>query len=225
MSKKKFKLKILIIPIIIIAIIIGALFCTYENYFAPKVPVTSVYTTVNLDPSKLVLDFIPNKTTFSSSKISLSSDGTISDTDLTDIIILVLQNVSNSTMKEITGIQVKIVDNKVNVYATFNYLNIPFEVHFVFTPEVVNGQAVLHYEQGNIGFISLSKNMVFKHLSDKSFMTIDSENGNINLIFNNSNKIKINTFTTDGSSLKIGFTIPISFDQALANKIISIPFI
>lgn len=220
MSKKKFKLKILIIPIIIIAIILGGTFFTYENYFAPKVPVTSIHNTVSLDSS--VLSFVPNQASFSSSEITLNSDGTISGTDLTNIIISVLQNVSNTTLKEITGVQVNIIDNEINVYATFNYLDIPFEIHFVFTPQIENSQAVLHYVKGNIGFIQIPKSLVFKYLSDKSFMSVDSSKANIILKFNNSNKIKVNTFEVDGSSLKIAYTTTISLSETEATKLISI---
>lgn len=223
MSKKKFKLKILIIPIIIIFIILGGLFFTYESYFAPKVPVTSVNTSVNLNSS--VLNFVPSKSSFSLSQVILNSDGEISDTNLTDMIILILQNVSNSTLKEITGVQVKIVDNEINVYATFDYLDIPFEVHFVFTPQIENGQAVVHYVRGNIGFIQIPKDLVFKYLSDKSFMSVDSSKANIILKFGNLTNIKVNTFETDGSSLKINFSTMLNLNQLAATKIVSVPSI
>lgn len=220
MSKKKFKLRILIIPIIIIVIILGGLFFTYESYFAPKVPVTSVNTSVNLNNS--ILDFVPSKASFSLSQVILNSDGTISDTNLTDMIILVLQNVSNSTLKEITGVQVKIIDNEINVYATFDYLDIPFEVHFVFTPELENNQAVLHYVSGNIGFIQIPKSLVFKYLSDKSFMSVDSSKANIILKFGNLSNIKVSTFEIQGSSLKIVFTTTLDLSQLAATKIVSV---
>ena len=220
MSKKKFKLKILIIPIIIIVIIIGGAFFTYENYFAPKVPVTSVDTPVNLDSS--VLDFIPSKINLSLSEVVLNSNGLISDTNLTNLIILVLQNVSNTTLKDITGVQVKIINNEINVYATLNYLDIPFEIHFVLTPQLENNQAVLHYVRGNIGFIQIPKSLVFKY---KSFMSVDSSKGNIILKFDNLDKISVNTFEIDGSSLKIGFTTTINTTQINATKFISVPSI
>lgn len=220
MSKKKFKLRILIIPIIIIAIILGGLFFTYESYFAPKVPVTSVNTSVNLNSA--VLNFVPSKASFSLSEVILNSDGAISDTNLTDIIILVLQNVSNSTLKEITGVQVKIIDNQINVYATFDYLDIPFEAHFVFTPEVDNNQAALHYVSGNIGFIQIPKSLVFKYLSNKSFMSVDSSKANIILKFDNLDKINVNTFKVDGSSLKIGFTTVLGSTQINATKLVTV---
>ena len=203
MSKKKFKLKILIIPIIIIVIILGGLFFTYESYFAPKVPVTSVNTSVNLNSS--VLNFVPSKSSFSLSQVILNSDGEISDTNLTDMIILILQNVSNSTLKEITGVQ--------------------FEVHFVFTPQIENGQAVVHYVRGNIGFIQIPKDLVFKYLSDKSFMSVDSSKANIILKFGNLTNIKVNTFETDGSSLKINFSTMLNLNQLAATKIVSVPSI
>lgn len=221
MSKKKFKLKILIIPIIIIlGIILGGTLFTYENYFAPKVPVTSVDSTADLSSS--ILSFVPNQASFSLSEVTLDSSGIISSTDLTNIIILVLQNVSNTTLKEITGVQVKIIDNEVNVYATFDYLDIPFEVHFVFTPQIENNQAVLHYVKGNIGFIQIPKNLVFRYLSDKSFMSLDSSKGNIILKFDNSNKIKVNTFEIDGSALRIAYTTTISLSATDATKLIKV---
>ncbi|MDO4535691.1 MAG: hypothetical protein Q4B63_07785 [Clostridium perfringens] len=220
MSKKKFKLKILIIPIIIIVIIFGGAFFTYENYFAPKVPVTSVNTSVNLESS--VLDFIPSKASLSLSEVVLNSNGMISDTNLTDLIILVLQNVSNTTLKEITGVQVKIVDNEINVYATFNYLDIPFEVHFVLIPQIEDNQAVLHYVKGNIGFIQIPKSLVFKYLSNKSFMSVDSSKANIILKFDNLDKLNINTFEIDGSSLKIAFTTTLNLTQINATKIVKV---
>ena len=224
MSKKKFNLKLLIIPIIVLIIVIFGIFFTYENYFAPKVPVTSVNTDVNLNTSNLALDFIPDKVDFSLSKIALGSNVKVSDTELTDMIILALQNDSNTTLKQITGLQIIINDNYINVYATFDLLNVPLEVHFKFVPEVENGQAILHYVEGNIGFIPIPKDIVFDHLANKSFMSIDSSAGDIIFKFDNSDAIKIDTFSIDGSSLKIGITSSIDL-SALGIYTTSIPSI
>ncbi len=203
MKKKSKAFKVIVSIIVIILIILfGSLF-TYEKYFSPKVPVTSIDSTIEVNPLELALKLLPNKVDLSLGQLKLNSNIELTENQLTDFAILAVQN-NQEIQKFINGLKFNINDNKVTLYVKFTYAKIPLEAQLNFTCLSQDGQAIIHYESGNIGFIKIPASVIFNKLKSNEFITVYPTEQNIALNFKSIKNISINSFTVNGNKLDIG---------------------
>ena len=178
-TKELFKVKKFIraiISIIVIALIIvgGA----YYIYFYPKTEVKFIDSNVSINQLEIVKKFIPNNANFSFKNISIDSDVKFSEEEITDLAILAIKDIEE--MKgNINGILVDIENNEIKLIINAKYKLIPLEINLSFDCRSKDGDAVLHYKKGNIGFISISKERIFKGIKENKWIKIDKENGEI----------------------------------------------
>lgn len=203
MKKKSKAFKVIISIIVVILIIVfGSLF-TYEAYFAPKVPVTSIDTTIEVNPLELALKLLPNKVDLSLNGVKVNSNIELTENQLTDFAILAIQN-NQEVQKFVNGLKFNINNNKVTLYVKFTYGGIPLEAQLNFNCLSQNGQAIIHYESGNIGFIKIPASVIFNRLKSNEFITVYPNDQNIALNFKSVKNISINSFTVNGNKLDIG---------------------
>ena len=110
--------------------------------------------------------------------ISIDSDVKFSEEEITDLAILAIKDIEE--MKgNINGILVDIENNEIKLIINAKYKLIPLEINLSFDCRSKDGDAVLHYKKGNIGFISISKERIFKGIKENKWIKIDKENGEI----------------------------------------------
>lgn len=212
MTKKKKKLFIVILSILIL--ILTCFFgvkTVYKSYFAPKVPVTSIDSTIQLNDWDLIKKFIPDNVNLSLKEINVRSTTEFSDSELTDLFILALREEPNA-IKDLTGLKVDIDNGDINVYIDINYKDIPFQGKLTFTAQSKDGKGIFHYKEGKVGFIDISKDTIFKNLQDNSILSFDKNNGDIILSFKDIIKyIQIKSINVEDNKIVIVFngTIPL----------------
>ena len=81
--------------------------------------------------------------------------------------------------ENINGILVDIENNEIKLIVNAKYKFIPVEINLMFDCRSEDGDAVLHYKKGNIGFISISKEKIFQGIKENKWIKIDKENGDI----------------------------------------------
>lgn len=201
MSKNKSK--VILIPIIILIVIILGAFSLYQFSFKPKVPVTPITSEIKVDPLELALKLIPNDLNFSLKEIVTKSNIELSDDDLTNLAILAIQNDPNINDK-IEGLKVLIDGKYLNLYIQFKYLNIPLEAKLTFSCFSKNGNGILHYEGGKLGFININKNIIFNNLTSNNAIDVDKANSDIILKLKDNYNITLNFFEIVNDTLKLG---------------------
>lgn len=201
MSKNK--RKVILIPIIILIVIILGAFSLYQFSFKPKVPVTPITSEIKVDPLELALKLIPNDLNFSLKEIVTKSNIELSDDDLTNLAILAIQNDPNINDK-IEGLKVLIDGKYLNLYIQFKYLNIPLEAKLTFSCFSKNGNGILHYEGGKLGFININKNIIFNNLTSNNAIDVDKANSDIILKLKDNYNITLNFFEIVNDTLKLG---------------------
>lgn len=209
-NKKGILIALLSILIIIIASFLGVKII-YNSYFAPKIAVTPIDSTIELNNWNLIKKFIPNNVNLSLKEINVQSTTEFSDSELTDLFILALREEPNAT-KNLTGLKVDIENNDVNIYIDINYKGIPVQGKLTFTAQSKDGKGIFHYKEGKIGFIDIPKNIIFENLQDNSLLSFDKNNGDIILSFKDIIKyLKIKSITVENDKIIIVFngTIPL----------------
>ncbi len=201
MSKSKGKF--ILIPIIILLVIIIGAFSLYKFSFEPKVPVTPITSEIKVDPLDVAIKLIPNDLDFSLKEIVTKSNIELSDVDLTNLAILAIQKDSNLSQK-IDGLKVLIDGKYLNLYVQFKYLNIPLEAKLTFTCSSKDGNGILHYEGGKLGFININKDIIFDNLTSTDSISFDKANSNIILKLKNNYNISVNSFEIVNNNLRIG---------------------
>lgn len=201
MSKNKSK--VILIPIIILIVIILGAFSLYQFSFKPKVPVTPITSEIKVDPLEVALKLIPNDLNFSLKEIVTKSNIELSDVDLTNLAILAIQNDPNINDK-IEGLKVLIDGKYLNLYIQFKYLNIPLEAKLTFSCFSKNGNGILHYEGGKLGFINIDKNIIFNNLTSNNAIDVDKANSDIILKLKDNYNITLNFFEIVNDTLKLG---------------------
>lgn len=207
---KKF-FKYLFIPLIILICI---LFSIYYFGFYPKNQLKSLNSNVEFNQEVFLKKFIPKDLDLSLNKLSFSSTATITENELTDLIIMELQK--NPKINEyITGLNMSVLDNSLILDMNLNYKNIPLKSKFIFTTKVENNNIILHYEKGSIGFISVPSNKIFKYLTENEFLKLDSDNQNILIDVSSFKYITINNLTLKDNAINLSFETTFKFFQWL----------
>ncbi|MGL5416531.1 MAG: hypothetical protein ACRDAU_12780 [Clostridium sp.] len=203
--------KVVIGIIIFILVVILSTFAVYEFSFKPKVPVTSSNSVVSLTEWNLTKKFLPKDINLSLSQISATSDTNFTSEELTELFIAVVQE-SPELSQYVQGLQVKIDDNnKIELYVNILYKSIPVQAHLIFNCTAINGKGILHYDSGNIGFISIPQNLLFQNAQNNNIFQFDKSEGNIILSFPSIKNLDVQSMTTSNDNLNIKFTATLRF--------------
>lgn len=178
-TKGLFKMKkflgTIISIIVILSIIVGG---AYYIYFYPSTEVKSLDSNVSINQLEIIKKFIPNNANFSFRNISIDSDVKFSEEEITDLAIMAISDIEG-IKENINGILVDIENNEIKLIVNAKYKFIPVEINLMFDCRSEDGDAVLHYKKGNIGFISISKEKIFQGIKENKWIKIDKENGDI----------------------------------------------
>ncbi|SFD41035.1 hypothetical protein [Clostridium uliginosum] len=200
----------------IILFIFLALGATYYIGFYPKSEVTNINSISNFNQKMLLNKLTSNNLNISSKEVSLETSIALSEDDLTDLFVNLIA--SNSKLSNIiTGIKAEINDNKINVLLHLKYKGIPLEGNLVFSCEALNGKCVLHYESGNLGFISINKDLIFSKLISNEILDIDKEAGDIILKVKNLKGLEIKNLSIKNN--EVIFTIKGTLNLQDLNKL------
>lgn len=180
---KKILIGIISIIVILIIIICGVYFVS----FRPKVETTPVNGTVHINPISIAKKFIPSDIKISNEGISATSDVKLTSPELTNLAAYAISKSPTAT-KYVTGVKVDTDDNnKLVVYVTGKLNNIPSQAKVDFSVQSKDGSAVLHYDGGKVGFISIPKSLIFSKLRDNNYIQVNENDGDITI---NPQKIK-----------------------------------
>ncbi|MGL4876076.1 MAG: hypothetical protein ACRC30_15665 [Clostridium sp.] len=203
--------KFIIGIIIFLVVALLGIFAVYEISFKPKVPVIPADSTISLTEWNLTKKFLPKDVDLSLSQLSATSNTNFSSSELTELFISVVQK-SPELSKYVTGLKVKVnSNNTVDLYVNLVYKSIPVQAHLLFTCTAVNGQGVLHYTSGNVGFISISKEILFKYAENNDIFQFNKSEGNIILSFPSIKYLDVQSLSTSDDNLNIKFNLTIKF--------------
>lgn len=206
MKTKKILIGITITIVILALIILGV----YNFSFKPKETVDSINKTVTIDPIKLSKKFLPKDINLSLEELTAESNTKFNSNELTDLFIEAINEMPD-LKNSLSGIKVSLDNDLINVYANINYYNIPFQLKLVFSAKAVDGKGILHYESGNLGFISISKDTIFNNLENNSLITFDKNSGDIILSLEGLDNIDIKDMKVQDGDLVINFRGTIKF--------------
>lgn len=198
---------VFLISILTISLLI---FLTYKISFAPKVKVIPIDSNIELNSKSLIKKFIPKDIDLSLNGIKLNSNVSLSEDEITGII---LNSVDKNALidNNVTGINTLINENELFLYINFEYKGIPIQAVLNFNTYAKNGNAILHYNYGKIGFINISKSYLSNLIENNSILKVDDENNNIILSLSKNYGILIDETYFKDSSLNIKFHLGINF--------------
>lgn len=202
--------KILLGGIITLAILALIILGVYNFSFKPKETVDSINKTVTIDPIKLSKKFLPKDINLSLEELTAESNTKFNSNEITDLFIEAINEMPD-LKNSLSGIKVSLDNDLINVYANINYYNIPFQLKLVFSAKAVDGKGILHYESGNLGFISISKDTIFTNLENNSLITFDKNSGDIILSLEGLDNIDIKDMKVQDGDLVINFRGTIKF--------------
>ncbi|MCR6515521.1 MAG: hypothetical protein ACRDCB_09700 [Clostridium sp.] len=202
--------KILLGGIITLAILALIILGVYNFSFKPKETVDSINKTVTIDPIKLSKKFLPKDINLSLEELTAESNTKFNSNEITDLFIEAINEMPD-LKNSLSGIKVSLDNDLINVYANINYYNIPFQLKLVFSAKAVDGKGILHYESGNLGFISISKDTIFNNLENNSLITFDKNSGDIILSLEGLDNIDIKDMKVQDGDLVINFRGTIKF--------------
>ncbi|MGL6185951.1 MAG: hypothetical protein ACRC1T_11295 [Clostridium chrysemydis] len=202
--------KILLGGIITLAILALIILGVYNFSFKPKETVDSINKTVTIDPIKLSKKFLPKDINLSLEELTAESNTKFNSNEITDLFIEAINEMPD-LKNSLSGIKVSLDNDLINVYANIKYYNIPFQLKLVFSAKAVDGKGILHYESGNLGFISISKDTIFNNLENNSLITFDKNSGDIILSLEGLDNIDIKDMKVQDGDLVINFRGTIKF--------------
>lgn len=196
-----------LITILTISLLI---FLTYKISFAPKVKVIPIDSKVELNSKTLIKKFIPKDIDLSLNGIKFNSNVSLNEEEITGII---LNSVDKNILidNNVTGINTVINADQLFLYINFEYKGIPLQAVLNFNTYAKNGNAILHYNYGKVGFINISKSYLSNLIEDNSILKVDNENNNITLSLSKDYGIFIDDTYFKNSSLNIKFHLGINF--------------
>lgn len=196
-----------LITILTISLLI---FLTYKISFAPKVKVIPIDSRVELNSKALIKKFIPKDIDLSLNGIKFNSNVSLSEEEITGII---LNSIDKSVLidNNVTGINTVINGDELFLYINFEYKGIPLQAVLNFNTYAKNGNAILHYNYGKVGFINISKSYLSNLIEDNSILKVDNDNNNITLSLSKDYGIFIDDTYFKDSSLNIKFHLGINF--------------
>ncbi|AIY83994.1 hypothetical protein U729_2701 [Clostridium baratii str. Sullivan] len=196
--------------LITILTILLLIFLTYKISFAPKVKVIPIDSKVELNSKALIKKFIPKDIDLSLNGIKFNSNVSLSEEEITGII---LNSVDKNVLidNNVTGINTVINRDELFLYINFEYKGIPLQAVLNFNTYAKNGNAILHYNYGKVGFINISESYLSNLIGDNSILKVDNDNNNITLSLSKDYGIFIDDTYFKDSSLNIKFHLGINF--------------
>ncbi|CUP03068.1 MAG: hypothetical protein KIB43_07740 [Clostridium baratii] len=196
--------------LITILTILLLIFLTYKISFAPKVKVIPIDSKVELNSKALIKKFIPKDIDLSLNGIKFNSNVSLSEEEITGII---LNSVDKNVLidNNVTGINTVINGDELFLYINFEYKGIPLQAVLNFNTYAKNGNAILHYNYGKVGFINISESYLSNLIGDNSILKVDNDNNNITLSLSKDYGIFIDDTYFKDSSLNIKFHLGINF--------------
>lgn len=196
--------------LITILAILLLIFLTYKISFAPKVKVIPIDSRVELNSKALIKKFIPKDIDLSLNGIKLNSNVSLSEEEITG---LILNSVDKNILidNNVTGINTVINGDELFLYINFEYKGIPLQAVLNFNTYAKNGNAILHYNYGKVGFINISKSYLSNLIENNSILKVDNDNNNITLSLSKDYGIFIDDTYFKDSSLNIKFHLGINF--------------
>lgn len=165
-----------IISIIVIVLIIAG--GAYYIYFYPKTEVKSIDSNISINQLQILKKFIPDNANISFKKMSIDSDVKFSEEEITDLAIVAIKDIEG--IKEaVTGILVDIENDEIKLVVDAKYKSVPVEIDLIFSCRNEDGNAILHYKKGSIGFISISKEKILGSIEENKWIKVDKEKGDI----------------------------------------------
>lgn len=172
--------KVLIGIIIAIIVILVGLFAVYYVSFKPHTETASVATANESSANAVLQKFTPEYIAQNAKDLGNGKkEITLSSDELSNLVAYTVSQ-SPSISKYVTGVKIQPEnDNEVDMYVTGDLKGVSSQAKLTFEIENKNGQTVLEYESGKVGFISIPENELFSRLHDNNYMTVDSLNGTI----------------------------------------------
>lgn len=196
---KKILIGLISIIIILIIVIVGVYFVS----FRPKVETTPVNGTVQVNTVAIAKKFIPSDIKLSKDGVSATSNVKLNSSELTNLAAYAVSKSPTAT-KYITGLKVATDNNnKLVVYVTGKLNNIPSQAKIDFSVKPENGSAVLHYDGGKIGFLSIPKSLIFDKLRSNDYIHVDRSNGDITINPQEIKGLNISNISVNKSDLDI----------------------
>lgn len=202
----------------IILILFISAFCAYNFSLKPQVPVVSVNQTVEINKVDFAKKFFPDNINISLKEISTESTTSFSPDEINNFFIAAINEIPD-IKENVTGLKVTLDNNLTNLYVDFKYKGIPLGAKLIFSCKAVNGEGIFHFEKGNIGFINISKDTVFKNLTNTSFVKFDKSKGDIILSFKAIKFLNIKNLEIKDNNLIIKFKGTLDFRNWLKNNI------
>ncbi|MGL4731741.1 MAG: hypothetical protein ACRCW0_09175 [Clostridium sp.] len=204
------KKKIIISVLVIIALLFIGIFFTYNYSLKPQVPVVSINKTVDIDTVEMAKKFLPKDIDLTFKEISAESHTTFTASEITDLFIATINEIPE--VKEyVSGLKVTLDNNLINLYVDINYKGIPLGAKLIFSCHSIDGKGIFHFEKGNLGFINISKDMIFNNLTDTSLLQFNKDNGDIILSFQTIKLLNIRNMEIKDDQLIINFKGTIRF--------------
>ena len=185
--------------IVLVSIIVGGV---YYIYFYPQTEVKSLDSDISINQLEILKRFIPNNTSFSLNKISVDSDVKFSEDEITDFAILAVRNIED-IKDNITGILINIEKDEIKLVVDAKYKSIPVELNLVFNCRSEDGNAVLHYKKGSVGFFSVSKDKILKNIGENKWLKVDESRGDIIVTLDSIDGLEITNVTTDKDNIEL----------------------
>lgn len=207
--KLKKGIKIVIGVIIFVIVIIALFIGIYYTQISPRVDTTPI-NNVQINVNEIVKKFIPQDIDISLNGISAKSNVKLDSKELTDMAAYAISK-SPSASKYVKGIKVEPNGNNLNLYVTVAYKGIPAQAKLVFSVQSVNGNGVLKYDYGSVGFISIPKNIIFDSLDSNEYISINKQDASITISTDKLKGIKIGGMSINGSNLEIDLNGKINF--------------
>lgn len=198
-------LKTMLISFILsLLFLIGCTFLVYKLSFAPKGTVTLLTEASPIDNRELLKKFIPNDINFSIKEIAVSSNTSFSSGELTNLAVNTLKdNVDNINYLE--GVDLSFEDNLLKVKSHINYRGIPLECNLFFSVKAIDGNGVIKFEKGKLGFISLDPDSFMEYIPQSDFLTLDSQENEIIISLKKDMNIEITEMYINEDNLILNF--------------------
>lgn len=202
--------KIILGIIVTVLILISILLGVYYYSFAPKTEVESVQSEIVLDKKSLIVKFLPTDFKLNLKEVYVESTADFSEDELTDLFILAIKEIPELNSL-VTGLKIDIEGENINMYFHTNVKNIPLEGRLTFAGQSKDGKGVFHYVDGKIGFIPISKEVIFNDTTDTSIVKFDKNQGDIILSFEEIKLLEVRNVVVDSNKVELTFRGTIRF--------------
>lgn len=195
--------KILIGIIIAIIIIVLAIIGTYYIAFKPKVETAPITQMTQVDKITIANKFKAVED-IAKSGVKKQANVELTSPELTTMAAEVVSK-SPTAKKYITGVKVATDKNHLVLYVTGALNKVSSQAKINFTVKSENGNAVLHYEGGKVGFINIPESEILSRIPNNNYITVDKQDGDIIINPKEKDGLNISDMKINKSNLNIQF--------------------